>query len=54
MDATVAACAQRGIGISAHPGFPDLVGFGRRAMDPTAVRSSTSRGSKMMLLRNRA
>ena len=36
MDATVAACARRGIGIGAHPGFPDLVGFGRRAMGLTA------------------
>ncbi|MFD8492747.1 LamB/YcsF family protein [Amycolatopsis sp. NPDC059657] len=36
MEETVAACARRGIGIGAHPGFPDLVGFGRRAMELTA------------------
>src|SRR6266700_1389705 len=36
MDATVASCAARGIGVGAHPSFPDLAGFGRRAMDLTA------------------
>lgn len=35
MDATVAACARRGVGVGAHPGFPDLVGFGRRTMELT-------------------
>jgi 5-oxoprolinase (ATP-hydrolysing) subunit A len=33
MDRTVADCVARGVGIGAHPSFPDLVGFGRRAMD---------------------
>ncbi len=33
MDQTVAECARRGVAVGAHPGFPDLVGFGRRAMD---------------------
>lgn len=32
MDATVQGCVSRGIGIGAHPSFPDLAGFGRRAM----------------------
>jgi UPF0271 protein len=32
MDRTVRLAAQHGVGIGAHPGFPDLVGFGRRAM----------------------
>lgn len=32
MDATVALCAERGVAIGAHPGFPDRVGFGRRDM----------------------
>jgi UPF0271 protein len=32
MDRTVRLAAQYGVGIGAHPGFPDLVGFGRRAM----------------------
>lgn len=36
MDATVVACVRRGVGIGAHPGFPDLVGFGRRTMELTA------------------
>lgn len=32
MDATVAACVQRGVSIGAHPSFPDRGGFGRRHM----------------------
>ncbi len=36
MNATVAECVRRGVGIGAHPSFPDLRGFGRRAMDLTA------------------
>jgi UPF0271 protein len=36
MDRTVAACRERGVAVGAHPSFPDLVGFGRRAMDLTA------------------
>ena len=41
MDATVSHCVARGVGVGAHPGFPDLVGFGRRAMDlsPEEVRT---------------
>lgn len=41
MDSTVAGCVARGVAVGAHPGFPDLVGFGRRAMDlsPTEVRT---------------
>jgi 5-oxoprolinase (ATP-hydrolysing) subunit A len=35
MDRTVRACVERGVEIGAHPSFPDLVGFGRRAMDLT-------------------
>ncbi|WP_067479975.1 LamB/YcsF family protein [Nocardia amamiensis] len=33
MDATVAHCVRRGVAVGAHPGFADIVGFGRRAMD---------------------
>lgn len=33
MNSTVAECVRRGVGIGAHPSFPDLRGFGRRAMD---------------------
>jgi UPF0271 protein len=32
MKKTVAAAAKRGIAIGAHPGYPDLQGFGRREM----------------------
>lgn len=41
MDTTVRRCVERGIGIGAHPSFPDLAGFGRRAMDltPNEVRT---------------
>ena len=35
MRATVARARQRGVGVGAHPGFPDLIGFGRRNMDVT-------------------
>jgi UPF0271 protein len=41
MDRTVAECARRGVGVGAHPSFPDLVGFGRRAMDLTAEEVRT-------------
>lgn len=33
MAATMARAVERGVGIGAHPGFPDLQGFGRRKMD---------------------
>ena len=41
MDATVRHCVRRGVAVGAHPSFPDLVGFGRRAMDltPDEVRT---------------
>ena len=35
MAASVRACVAHGVAIGAHPGFPDLVGFGRRTMDLT-------------------
>lgn len=43
MDRTIAECVKRGVGIGAHPSFPDLRGFGRRTMDLTAdeVRTDT-------------
>jgi 5-oxoprolinase (ATP-hydrolysing) subunit A len=34
---TLRAAAQRGVAVGAHVGYPDLVGFGRRAMDPTSA-----------------
>jgi UPF0271 protein len=33
MRRTVAVALTHGVGLGAHPGLPDLVGFGRRAMD---------------------
>lgn len=41
MDRTVRECTRRGVGIGAHPSFPDLVGFGRRTMElsPEEVRT---------------
>jgi len=35
MRATVALARQHGTAVGAHPGFPDLVGFGRREMNAT-------------------
>jgi UPF0271 protein len=35
MRRTVAAALAHGVAVGAHPGLPDLVGFGRRAMDIT-------------------
>lgn len=37
MRRTVAACVAKGVSIGAHPGYPDLQGFGRRALKMTAV-----------------
>jgi UPF0271 protein len=33
---TVQACKAHGVAVGAHPGFPDLVGFGRRTMGASA------------------
>lgn len=35
MEKTVAMAKEAGIGVGAHPGFPDLMGFGRRNMNVT-------------------
>ena len=35
MDRTVALAVKLGVAVGAHPGFPDLVGFGRRTMSCT-------------------
>ena len=35
MDRTVKMAVANGVGVGAHPGYPDLLGFGRRAMDCT-------------------
>ncbi|GGW85063.1 5-oxoprolinase subunit PxpA [Streptomyces caelestis] len=41
MDTTVRTCVENRVAVGAHPSFPDLVGFGRRAMDltPEEVRT---------------
>ena len=41
MDATVSSCVRRDVAVGAHPSFPDLAGFGRRAMEltPDEVRT---------------
>ena len=33
LDRTVGECVKRGIEVGAHPGYPDLVGFGRRLIE---------------------
>jgi UPF0271 protein len=35
MDKTVKMAVEQGVGVGAHPGYPDLLGFGRRSMDCT-------------------
>ena len=37
MRQTIALARDKGVAIGAHPGFPDLVGFGRRDMKATAA-----------------
>ena len=41
MDATVALCRRAGVAVGAQPGYPDLLGFGRRPMpfEPDEVES---------------
>jgi UPF0271 protein len=43
LERTVAACKTHGVAVGAHPGFPDLVGFGRRPMTctPDEIRTDT-------------
>ena len=41
MDRTVAACTRLGVAVGAHPGFPDLVGFGRRALEASSEEIET-------------
>lgn len=40
MDATVRMCKEKGVAVGAHPGYPDLMGFGRR---PIAVSPDEAR-----------
>ena len=41
MEATVAMCRRAGVAVGAQPGYPDLIGFGRRPMpfEPDEVES---------------
>lgn len=39
MEKTVAAAKEAGIHVGAHPGFPDLMGFGRRNMSVTPAEA---------------
>jgi UPF0271 protein len=41
MEATVRSAAALGVAVGAHPGYPDLVGFGRRQMDATPLEVYT-------------
>jgi UPF0271 protein len=41
MARTVRLAAQHGVAVGAHPGFPDLAGFGRRAMQLSAEEIET-------------
>ncbi len=43
MDRTVKMALERGVQLGSHPGYPDLMGFGRRVMDvsPADVESYT-------------
>jgi 5-oxoprolinase (ATP-hydrolysing) subunit A len=39
MEKTIALAKQNKLGIGAHPGYPDLIGFGRRNMDVTPMEA---------------
>jgi UPF0271 protein len=43
LERTVEACQRYGVAVGAHPGFPDLVGFGRRSINctPDEIRTDT-------------
>jgi UPF0271 protein len=42
MQATVALASQKGVAVGAHPGYPDLQGFGRRMMALTPAEIETT------------
>lgn len=39
MHTTIAQARDRGVAVGAHPGLPDLIGFGRRTMDVTPAEA---------------
>ena len=42
LDRTVQLAAENNVGVGAHPGHPDLVGFGRRSLDCTPAELRTN------------
>lgn len=42
MDKVVRMAKERGVAVGAHPGYPDLMGFGRRKMSCPPTRSKTT------------
>ena len=42
MRTTVKLAEEHGVAIGAHPGFPDLSGFGRRTMNASALEVKTT------------
>ncbi len=58
MRATVALAAKHGVAVGAHPGYPDLQGFGRRdmALSPAGglrLRAVSNWGARCLLPRRR-
>ena len=47
MAKTIKLAKQRGVGIGAHPGFDDLVGFGRIRLDLPIKLSKIKFGTKL-------
>lgn len=41
MEKTVLLCKEQGVAVGAHPGYPDLMGFGRRKLDVTPEEART-------------
>jgi UPF0271 protein len=41
MDETVRLCRDAGVQVGAHPGFPDLAGFGRRVLEVSGLEAET-------------
>ena len=48
MERTVGLAAGAGIGIGAHPGFPDLIGFGRRNMNVTPAEANAPASGQVL------
>ena len=46
MRETVALAKKYGVAVGAHPGYPDLIGFGRRKMEISLLCSKTARAQR--------